>query len=335
LRETTTRPHNAQLPVTAEDVERAAAELRAHLPPTPLQYSHAFTAKAGCHVSLKVEGIQPTRSFKVRGALNKLLRMRPEERAAGVITASAGNHGLGVAHAAHVFGVPATVYVPDSANPLKVRAIGQLGGRVVHFGRSYNEAYLEAQRARDQSGATFVHAYDDPDVVAGQGTTAVELLRQLDEQLTDADTVLVPVGGGGLVSGISLYLKARRPAIQVVGVEPSGADALTRSLAAGSIVTLERVRTIADGLAASAPGPLTFAVARACVDRMITVDETEMLRAIRLCFEWEHLLAEPAGAAALAALLYHYSPRPSERVVVILSGANVTDEVMVRALRSR
>jgi threonine dehydratase len=335
LREATTRPDIAQLPITSEEIEQAASELRAYLPPTPLQYSHAFTAKAGCHVYLKVEGIQPTRAFKVRGALNKLLRMPAGERAAGVITASAGNHGMGVAYAAQTFRVPATVYVPDNANPLKVQAIKRLGGRVVHSGRSYNEAYLEALKARDASGATFVHAFDDPDVVAGQGTTAVELLRQLDEQSAGIDTILVPVGGGGLISGIALHLKARRPEIQVIGVEPTGADALTRSLAEGRLVTLERVSTIADGLAASAPGPLTLAIARACVDRMVRVEESEMLRAIRLSFEWEHLLAEPAGAAGLAALLYHYAPRPKERVAVVLSGANVTDEVMLRALRAR
>jgi threonine dehydratase len=316
-------------------VERAAAALRDHLPPTPLQYSRAFTVKAGCHVYLKIEGVQETRSFKVRGALNKLLRMTPDERAAGVVTASAGNHGQGVAYAARAFRVPATVYVPDSANLLKVRAIRRLGSQVVHYGRTYNEAYLEALRARDASGATFVHAYDDPDVVAGQGSVAVEMLEQLDEQLTEVDTILVPVGGGGLIAGVSLYLKARRRGIQVIGVEPAGADAMTRSLATGELVTLDRVHTIADGLAASAPGPLTLAVARACVDRMIAVEEAEMLRAIRLYFEWEHLLAEPAGAAALAALLYHYTPQANERVLVILSGANVTDDVMVRALRSR
>jgi threonine dehydratase len=335
LPETSARPSTERLPVTAETIEAAAADLRPHLPPTPLQYSRAFTTKSGCHVFLKIEGVQPTRSFKVRGALTKLIRMPAEQRAAGVITASAGNHGQGVAYAAQTFGVPATVYVPDNANALKVEAIKRLGSRVVHFGRSYNEAYLEALRAQEAGGATFVHAYDDPDVVAGQGTIAVELLRQLDELAAGADTVLVPVGGGGLISGISAYLKARRPGIRVLGVEPSGADALTRSLEAGRLVTLERVATMADGLAASAPGPLTLGIAQACVDGMIRVEESEMLRAIRLFFEWEHLLAEPAGAAALAALLYHYTPQANERVVVILSGANVTDDVMVRALRAR
>jgi threonine dehydratase len=331
LQETTTHPDVQGLPVTVDAIERAAQDLRPHLPPTPLQYSRAFTAKAGCPVYLKIEAIQPTRAFKVRGALNKLVRMRPEERAAGVITASAGNHGLGVAFAAQTFGVPATVYVPDNANQLKVQAIKRMGSRVVHAGRSYSEAYLEALRAQEVSGATFVHAYDDPDVIAGQGTIGIELLEQLDS----FDTILVPVGGGGLISGIATYLKARRPSIQVVGVEPSGADAMTRSLAGGRIVSLDRVETMADGLAASAPGDLTFRIASACVDRMVNVEEVEMQRAIRLFFEWEHLLAEPAGAAALAALLYHHAPGASERVVVILSGANVTDDVMVGALRAR
>jgi threonine dehydratase len=176
-----------------------------------------------------------------------------------------------------------------------------------------------------------VHAYDDPDVVAGQGTIATELLSDLEE----FDTVLVPVGGGGLIGGIALYLKSKKPRIKVIGVEPVGADAMSRSLRAGSIVTLDRVSTIADGLAASAPGKLTFELAERYVDEVLLVEETEMLRAIRLLFEWEHLLAEPAGAAALAALLYHYRPVPNERVVVILSGGNVTDEVMLRALKTR
>jgi threonine dehydratase len=317
--------------VRPEAVDLAAGDLRPYLTPTPLQYSRAFTAKAGCHVHIKLESVQPIRAFKVRGALNKLVRMSPEERARGVITASAGNHGQGVAYAAAVFKVPAMVYVPENANELKVEAIKRLGARVVPAGRSYNEAQVEAVRAQAESGATFVHAFDDPDVIAGQGTIAVELL----EQLEDFDTVLVPVGGGGLIAGIAVYLKARRPGVRVIGVEPAGANGLIRSLAAGRVVALDRVETMADGLAASGPGRLNFEIARRNVDAMIEVQEAEMLRAIRLYFEWEHLLAEPAGAAALAGLLYHHSAAPNERVVVLLSGANVTDDVMVRALRSR
>jgi threonine dehydratase len=317
--------------VTPSSVERAARELAAYLPPTPLQYSRAFTHKAGCHVHIKIESIQPIRAFKVRGALTKIMRLHPEKGSAGVITASAGNHGQGVAYAAGVFKIPATVYVPETANQLKVEAIKRLGATVVPAGRNYNDAYLEAMRHQEQGGATFVHAFNDPDVIAGQGSIAVELLNDLEH----FDTVLVPIGGGGLIGGIAMYLKEKRPGIRVIGVEPAGADGMRRSLAAGKVVTLDRVNTIADGLAASAPGQLTLELAQRYVDEVVLVQDDEMLRSIRLLFEWEHLLAEPAGAAALAALLYHYSPAPNERVVVVLSGANVTDEVMIRALKSR
>ena len=278
---------------------------------------------------MKLESVQPVRSFKVRGALNRVIEMSPGERSAGVITASAGNHGLGVAHAARAFGMAATIHVPEPANPLKVEAIERLGARVVRGGLNYQEAFELAVTARDSSGATLIHAYDDPAVIAGQGTVAVELLSQLG----GFDAILVPVGGGGLISGIACYLKARRPDVRVIGVEPAGADAMTRSLQAGVITRLERVDTIADGLAASAPGALTFDLVRTLVDEMIAVSEDEMLGAVRLYFEWEHLLAEPAGAASMAALLNHCRFGAGERVVVVLSGANISGELMLTALR--
>src|SRR6202165_5025209 len=282
--------------ITPTSVERASRDLVPYLSPTPLQYSRAFTDKARCHVHIKVESIQPIRAFKVRGALTKVMRLHPEKGSAGVITASAGNHGQGVAYAAAVFKIPATVYVPETANQLKVEAIRRLGATVVLAGRNYNDAYLEAMRHQEEGGATFVHAFNDPDVIAGQGSIAVELLRDLE----DFDTVLVPIGGGGLIGGIAPYLKARRPSVQVLGIEPAGAAAMTRSLAAGELVTLDRVGTMAGGLAASSPGRLTLEIARRCVDRMILVEESEMLRAIRLFFEWEPLLAQPPGGARLA-----------------------------------
>jgi threonine dehydratase len=316
---------------TPEDVEAAVAVIGRFLKPTPLQLSRAFSDAAGCHVHLKVESIQPIRAFKVRGALNKIERLTAEQRSAGVITASAGNHGLGVAFAAAAFNIPATVIVPLAANQFKVEAIRRLGAIVRSAGENYGAAHLEALAVQQGSGATMIHAYDDPDVVAGQGTIAFELLRDLEH----FDTVLVPIGGGGLISGIAMYLKARAPRTRVIGVEPAGADAMYRSLRAGRVVTLDRVNSIADGLAASAPSLLTLELARRHVDEVVLVEEIEMLRAIRLLFEWEHLLAEPAGAAAVAGLLYHYRPKPDERVVALLSGANVTDEVMMRALETR
>ena len=316
--------------MTPADIERAARVLEAYLKPTPLQYSPAFSEKARCDVYLKIESIQPIRAFKVRGALNKLSTMTAAQRTAGVITASAGNHGMGVAYAAATFKVPATVFVPEGANQFKVDAIRRLGAKVVVAGRNYSGAYVEALSEQQRTGATLVHAYDDADVIAGQGTVGLELVKDLDR----FDTVLVPVGGGGLISGIALYVKEKRPEVRIIGVEPMGADSMYRSLQAGEIVTLAHVSTIADGLAASAPGSLTFELARRYVDSVIRVEEEEMLHAMRLLFEWEHLLAEPAGAAGLAALLYHHQAATEERAVVILSGGNATDEMMIRALKN-
>ena len=313
-------------PVSVEAVEQAARDLAPYLPPTPLQPSRAFSKAAGCDVYLKLESVQPIRSFKLRGALNKILRMDPADRVRGFITASAGNAGQGVAYAAMTFGAPAVVYVPESANPLKVDAIRRLGAEVVAHGRSYHEAYLEARRV--QGERTFLHAYEDPDVVSGQGTVGVELLAQLDR----FDTVLVPVGGGGLIAGVAGYLKQVRPELRVLGVEPVGAACLKRSLEAGHPVTLESVDTIADGLAGSRPGDIAFEVAKRWVEDVLLVEDEEMVDAIGRYFAWEHLLTEPAGAASMAALLNRYRPAPEERVVVIVSGANVTREVMARAL---
>lgn len=319
------------LPVSPDDVAEAAHALRRYLPVTPLQPSFAFTEKVGCPVFLKIETTQPTRSFKVRGALNRVLRLQPGERRAGVVSASAGNHGQGVAYAARTFDIPATVYVPVGANEGKVTAMRRLGARVVEHGSTFNDANLEALRVAAATGASFVHAYDDPDVVAGQGTAGLELL----EQLPDLDTLLCPIGGGGLISGIAVHLKARRPGVHIVGVEPSGAAAMHASRQAGRLTVLDRVETMADGLAASAPGPLTFAVAETLVDELLLVEEAELLRAVRVLLQWEHLLVEPGGAAATAALLYHYRPRAGERIAVMVSGANIADQVLVQALRTR
>jgi threonine dehydratase len=254
--------------------------------------------------------------------------LHPDQRSAGVVTASAGNHGLGVAYAAHTFGVPATVYVPENANQLKVDAIERLGASVLRAGLSYHEAYLAA--VQDRGGATFVHAYDDPDVIAGQGTAGLEIV----EQLPEFDTLLVGVGGGGLIAGIAAYVKALRPGVRIFGAQPRGANSLRLSLDAGRIVTLDRVDTIADGLGAVAPGDIAFDICTRLLAGVYEVSDDEMLRAVRLYFEWEHLLSEPAGAAALAALLYHHAATPGERVVVVLSGANVNDRVMIEALRT-
>jgi threonine dehydratase len=309
-------------------IEHAADELRKHLRPTPLQRSRALSGVARCNVFLKLESVQPIRSFKLRGALYKLSRLSAQGPVDRVITASAGNHGMGVAYAAAEFGVKATVFVPENANPLKVEAIRHLGATVVRTGHQYSEAFDAALAEQARTGAALIHAYDDPDVIAGQGTVGLEVL----EDLPDVDVAVVGVGGGGLIGGVALYLKSKRPSVRVIGVEPTGADAMKRSLDAGRVETLDRIDTIADGLAASAPSPLTFHLAERLVDEMVTVSDAEMLVAIRRLFALEHLLAEPAGAAALAGLITRVKVKPEDKVAVILSGANATREVILDAL---
>ncbi|MHB8573135.1 MAG: threonine ammonia-lyase [Candidatus Dormibacteria bacterium] len=317
--------------LTPEVVLNVRAAIAPYLIRPPLLNSVALTQKVGSPVFIKPECFMPTRTFKVRGALNKILHLSPAERDAGVITASAGNHGQGLAFGALLFGIPATVVVPEGANPVKVAAMKRLRARVVTAGSNYNAAFEEAMRLQRAQHATFVHAFDDPDVVAGQATVGLEML----EDQPDLDTLIVPIGGGGLISGIAAYAKQVRPDIRVVGVQPDGAPSMHRSLAAGHPVTLDRVATSADGLATTRPGNLTFAFVSRYVDDVVLVAEDEMLRAIRLYFEWEHLLAEPSGAAALAALLYHHRPGQGEKVGVVLSGANITSDLMIAALRLR
>ncbi len=282
---------------------------------------------------LKVESFQRGGAFKFRGAYNAVSSLGGDELAGGVCAVSSGNHAQAVALAARLCATHAVILMPSDAPALKRVATKGYGAEVIAFDRYGDDRELLVRELSSRRGLALVHPYDDLRVMAGQGTVALELLEQAAG--SRLDVVLVPVGGGGLISGIALYLKSLRPSVQLIGVEPAGADAMTRSLTAGRAVALERLDTIADGLAARAPGRLTFDIAGRHVDRMAVVSDEEILRAIRLYFQWEHLLAEPAGAAALAALLYHYSPRPNERVVVLLSGANVTDDVMLQALRAR
>jgi threonine dehydratase len=317
--------------LTPEHIRDVAAALRRHLPRLPLQHSQSLSHKVGTHVYLKAESFMPTRTFKVRGALNRILNLSPAERAAGVISASAGNHGQGVAYGALLFGIPATVVVPERANQAKVDAMRRLGAKVISAGRNYNAAYDEAMRLHHLGHATYVHAFDDPDVVAGQGTVGLEI----HEDEPELDTVMVPIGGGGLISGVAAYLKQVKPSIRVIGVQPRGAPSMRLSLDAGEPVVVSAVRTIADGLATMRPGDLTFALVQRYVDDVVLVGEEEILRAIRVLFEWEHVLAEPAGAAALAGLLHRYNPGHGERVAVVISGANVTTETLERALATR
>ena len=256
-----------------------------------------LSRRLGNRVLLKREDQQPVFSFKLRGAYNKMAHLTATQRAKGVIAASAGNHAQGVALAAQRLKCKATIVMPVTTPHIKIGAVEARGATVVLHGDSYSDAFLHAQRLQKKSGATFVHPYDDPDVIAGQGTIGMEILRQWQGPL---DAIFVAVGGGGLISGIAAYVKRVRPEVRIVGVEPVDSDAMTRSLAAGRRVTLSHVGLFADGVAVKQVGRETFRLARRYVDEMITVDTDATCAAIKDVFEDTRSILEPAGALSVA-----------------------------------
>ena len=315
--------------VRLSDVLAAQARLARYLVPTPLQPSVAAREAVGGDVLLKLEMFQPIRVFKIRGALNRILHLREEGHAGGVVTASAGNHGMAVAYAAERFGIPATVCVPRTGNQAKVRAIRRLGARIVAEGEDFQAASDNADRIAREEGLTFVHAYDDVDVVAGQATLGMELLLQPQP----FDSVLLPIGGGGLVGGVSLAIKRHRPEVKVYGIAMSGADSMVRSLAAGRVVALDQVRTIADGLSPRRPSELTLSLVRRYVDDLVVIDDDDLYRALHLLLFEEHLVVEPSGAATLAALMRFGAQRFGQRPIAVLSGGFCADEIVRRVVQ--
>ncbi len=315
--------------VRLSDVLAAQARLARYLVPTPLQPSVAAREAVGGDVLLKLEMFQPIRVFKIRGALNRILHLREEGHAGGVVTASAGNHGMAVAYAAERFGIPATVCVPRTGNQAKVRAIRRLGARIVAEGEDFQAASDNADRIAVEEGLTFVHAYDDVDVVAGQATLGMELLLQPQP----FDSVLLPIGGGGLLGGVSLAIKRHRPEVKVYGIAMSGADSMVRSLAAGRVVALDQVRTIADGLSPRRPSELTLSLVRRYVDDVVVIDDDDLYRALHLLLFEEHLVVEPSGAATLAALMRFGAQRFGQRPIAVLSGGFCADEIVRRVVQ--
>jgi threonine dehydratase len=312
--------------VTLADVRRAEAVVRRYFPPPPCLTAPRLGARLGAEVLLKLESMTPIRTFKLRGALVKLDELVASGWAGGVVTASAGNHGLAVARAARLFGRPAVVCVPESANPQKVALIQGEGARVVASGRDYQEAFENCQRIGREEGLAIVHAYDDPAVIAGQGTVGLELAD------FEVDTVLVGIGGGGLISGVAATLKALRPGVRIIGVQPAGADSMLRSVKAGAVTPVEEVRTIADGLGARMPGEHTLALTARYVDELRTVSDDAILDAAATLLADERIVAEPAGAAALACLLRD-GAAGLDRVAVVISGANISDSVMSQVIK--
>ncbi|MBT9253326.1 MAG: threonine ammonia-lyase [Brockia lithotrophica] len=307
--------------VTPQDVFAARTRLAGVVHRTPFKSSRTLSERFGASVYLKLENLQRTGSYKIRGAYNKLATLPEPQRARGVIAASAGNHAQGVAWSARTFGVPCIIVMPETAPLAKIQATESYGARVVLHGKGYDDAYEHALRLAEREGYTFVHAFDDPAVIAGQGTVAVEMW----EDVKDLDLVLVPVGGGGLISGIAVALKFLRPDVRVVGVQAQGAPALALSFRAGRRIVLSDVHTIADGIAVRAPGEITFPLIRALVDDFVVVREADIVRAISFALEREKLLLEGAGAVTLAALLAAADALDvrGKAVGLVLSGGNI------------
>jgi len=305
--------------VGIEEIRRAAVAVMPYLHRTPILGSRTLSSRLGCTLHLKAELFQRTGSFKPRGGLNELLHLEPEARRRGVITISAGNHAQGVAYAAGIAGVPATVVMPATAVPAKVEATRGYGAEVV-LGGDVHEAFEIVERLRRERDLAFIHPFDSPRLVAGHGTLGVEIV----EDVPDVDAVIVPVGGGGLIAGVAAALRTPSSRVRVFGVEPEGAPGMTRALAAGEPVHLEQVETIADGLAPPFVGELNLEHVRRQVEDVVLVTDDEIRAAMRLLAERCKLVAEPAGAASVAALLAGKLPiAPGSNVVAVVSGGNL------------
>jgi threonine dehydratase len=316
---------NERLTVSLEALRDAAKGLAGIAVRTPLLESPGLTDHCGVPVRLKCEHLQPIGAFKIRGAYTAVSRIPPDRRARGVITYSSGNHGQAVAFAARQFGIPAVVVMPTRAPAIKVDGVRRLGGEVVIAGNSSAERYDRARALADERGLTMVSPFESLDVIAGQGTCGLEIL----EEFPDVETILVPVGGGGLIAGIASAVAALKPSVRVIGVEPMGAAKLGRALEAGHPVRLDHTESVADGLLPLAIGDVPWAVLSELVRESVQVSEEEIVAGVRFLFREMQLSIEPSGAATTAALLGG-RVRPSGPTVAVVSGGNVDPNLLQR-----
>jgi len=314
--------------VTLSSIRAARARIGESIYVSPCQPSHDLSELAGLPLYLKLENLQRTGSFKERGALNKLLTLSETERKRGVITASAGNHAQGVAFHASMLGVRAQIVMPLATPQIKVAATRGFGAEIVLHGASYDEACEEATRRCHAEGRTFIHPFDDAEVISGQGTIGLELL----DQVPDLEAVVVPIGGGGLIAGIGCALKETNPKIRVIGVEPEKLPSMLRAREAGHPVTISPEATVADGIAVRRAGDLTLPLVSRYVDEIVTVDDEEIASAILLLLEQEKTLAEGAGAAALAAVVQSKTSLKPRRTVVLVSGGNIDVSLLAKII---
>jgi threonine dehydratase len=315
--------------VTLADIQAARRSLRDVIIATPILPDERLSAELGARIFLKAENTQRSGSFKIRGAYHKISRLQPEERRRGVIAPSAGNHAQGVALAAQLLGIPATIVMPERAPLTKVTATRRLGAEVVLSGASFDDAVTRAREICAERGLTYIHAFDDELIIAGQGTIGLEIA----EALNDLALLIVPVGGGGMIAGIATAVKALQPGARIVGVQAAGCAPLIPSLEAGEPLLAPAARTIADGIAVKRPGALTLPIIRQLVDQVVTVDDDEIARAIAHVVQNDRLVVEGAGAAGVAALQSgKVGLRPNEKVCVVLGGGNIDSNLLTRVL---
>jgi threonine dehydratase len=314
--------------LTLTNVLRARIALAPYLRPTPVLEPDGLGAALGCRAVLKCENLNPTGAFKVRGGLNFMATLAPEERARGVVSASTGNHGQSIAHAAHVFGVPSVIFMPEGGNPLKAEATRRLGAQVILEGHDFEAARQAAERYAERNGLRYVHSANEPALIAGVATCALELLVAVPE----IDVLFVPIGGGSGVCGAGLVARAVNPAIRVIGVQAEGAPAVYRAWRAGTIVETETVDTFAEGLATRRAFELPLLLLPRLVDDIRLVRDDDLAAAIRLILETARQVAEGAGAAAVAAAMNARDELKGKTVGLILSGGNLTPVQLRRIL---
>ena len=317
-----------ELAITLADVEAARERVRDAVYYTPCAFSHTLTELTGQQVHLKLENLQMTGAFKERGALNRISLLTAEQAQRGVIAASAGNHAQGVAYHATRRGIKSTIVMPEPTPMVKVNATRRFGANVILHGPNYDAAYAEARRICDLEGSTFIHPFDDADVIAGQGTIGLEMLEQVD----GLEAVVVPIGGGGLIGGIACAVKSRNPNIRVVGVQTSRLPSMKVAVEAGHPVTIDAATTIGDGIAVRRSGDKTLPLVQRYVDEIVTVDEDEIAAAILVLLEREKTLAEGAGATALAALLQKRTSLQNARTAVLVCGGNIDVTLLSRII---
>ncbi|MCI8285288.1 MAG: threonine ammonia-lyase [Firmicutes bacterium] len=312
--------------LTLDKIYHAAFVLKNVARRTDLIYASKLSQDA--NVYLKTENLQVTGSFKLRGAYYKISQLSDEEKAKGIIACSAGNHAQGVAMAATENGIKSIICMPDGAPISKVEATKQLGAEVVLVKGAYDDASVRAEEIQKETGATFIHPFDDDEVIAGQGTIGLEILDQLDT----VDAVIVPIGGGGLISGVAFAIKNLRPDVKVYGVQAAGSPSMYKSIGEGRSITLDEVSTFADGIAVKHPGDITYEMVQKYVDKIVTVSEDEIATAVLALIEKQKLIAEGAGAVSVAAVMFNKLPVKGKNVVCLVSGGNIDVNILNRVI---